>query len=178
MDKHSNIQEAQKEVKPIAPKVKELVANSKSVILGTIDKDGIPNSSYAPFVKIDTVFYILVSFMARHTRNLRDQKKVSVMFIADESASKQIYARERLTFDADTTQIARDSDEWNTVIEALKERHGKVVDVIAPMEDFIMIALHPSKGAYVNGFGSAYFVNDQLEVLEHRNDINHGTKQD
>jgi len=178
MSTHSNIQEAQKEAKPIAPKVQELVANSKSIILGTIDAEGTPNSSYAPFVKINNIFYILVSFMARHTRNLRDQKKVSMMFIADESASKQIYARERLTLDASTTQITRDSEEWNTVIDALKERHGKVVDVIAPMEDFIMIALHPSKGAYVNGFGSAYFVNEHLEVMEHRNDINHGTKQD
>ena len=178
MDTNSNIREAQKEIKPIAPKVTELVANAKSVILGTLDAEGIPNSSYAPFVKINNVFYILVSFMARHTKNLRDQKKISVMFIADESSSKQIYARERLTFDATTTQVARDSDEWNTIIAALKERHGKVVDVIAPMEDFILIGLHPSKGAYVNGFGSAYFVNEHLEVLEHRNDINHGTKQD
>ncbi len=171
-------QNAQKEVKPIAPKVKELVANSKSVILGTVDADGNPNSSYAPFVKIDTAFYILVSFMARHTKNLRDQKKASMMFIADESNSKQIYARERLTFDVTTTQIARDSNQWNEVIEKLKETHGKVVEVIAPMEDFILLALNPVKGSYVNGFGSAYFVDENLDILEHRNDINHGTKQD
>ncbi len=168
----------QKEVKPIAPKVKELVANSKSIILGTVDAEGNPNSSYAPFVNIDNKFYILVSFMSRHTKNLRDQKKASMMFIADESNSKQIYARERLTFDVSITQVARDSDQWNTVVEKLKETHGKVVEVIAPMEDFILLALNPVKGSYVNGFGSAYFVDENLEVLEHRNDINHGTKQD
>ena len=137
-----------KEVKPIAPKVKELVANSKSIILGTVDAEGNPNSSYAPFV------------------------------IADESDSKQIYARERLTFDVTTTQVERDSAQWDTVVEKLKEAHGKVVEVIVPMEDFIMIALNPVKGAYVNGFGSAYFVDENLDVLEHRNDINHGQKQD
>ncbi len=116
--------------------------------------------------------------MARHTKNLRDQKKASMMFIADESNSKQIYARERLTFDVAITQVARNSDQWNTVVEKLKETHGKVVEVIAPMEDFILLALNPVKGSYVNGFGSAYFVDENLEVLEHRNDINHGTKQD
>ncbi|WLD23047.1 pyridoxamine 5'-phosphate oxidase family protein [Flavobacterium dauae] len=173
-----NTQQSNKEAKPIAPKVKELVTNSKSVILGTIDAEGNPNSSYAPFVNIDNKFYILVSFMARHTKNLRDQKKASMMFIADESNSKQIYARERLTFDVTTTQIERDSDQWNTVVEKLKETHGKVVEVIVPMEDFILIALNPVKGSYVNGFGSAYFVNENLDVLEHRNDINHGQKQD
>lgn len=174
----TNTQQSQKEAKPIAPKVKELVANSKSVILATVDAQGIPNASYAPFVKIGTTYYVLVSFMARHTRNLRDQKNVSMMFIADESSSKQIYARERLTFDVTTDQITRDSDQWNVVLEQLKETHGKVVDVISAMEDFIMIALNPVKGSYVNGFGSAYFIDENLEVLEHRNDINHGTKQD
>lgn len=178
MSTHSNIPTAQKEAKPVAPKVKELIANSKSIILGTVDIEGNPNSSYAPFVKIDNTFYILVSFMARHTKNLRDHKKVSMMFIADELSSKQIYARERLTFDATTTQIERGFDEWNIVVEKLKENHGKVVEVISSMEDFIMIALHPIKGAYVNGFGSAYFVDENLEILQHRNDINHGTKQD
>lgn len=39
-----------------------------------------------------------------------------------------------------------------------------------------MIALNPVKGAYVNGFGSAYFVNENMEILEHRNDQNHQTK--
>ena len=171
----ADTQHAKKEAKPIAPKVKELVANSKSVILATVDAQGIPNASYAPFVKIGTTYYILVSFMARHTRNLRDQKNVSMMFIADEASSKQIYARERLTFDVLTEQIARDSQKWNEVLEQLKATHGKVVDVIAPMEDFIMIALNPVKGSYVNGFGSAYFIDENLEVLEHRNDVNHGT---
>src|SRR5690606_33769243 len=88
-----------------------------------------------------------------------------MMFIADESSSKQIYARERLTFDVTTNQITRDSDQWNVVLEQLKETHGKVVDVISAMEDFIMIALNPVKGSYVNGFGSAYFIDENLEVL-------------
>jgi putative heme iron utilization protein len=44
------------------------------------------------------------------------------------------------------------------------------------MGDFILIALHPVKGSYVNGFGSAYFVDENLEIIEHRNDVNHQSK--
>jgi len=165
-----------KKAKPVAPKVKELINASKSIILATVDAEGNPNSSYAPFVQVDETFYILVSFMAKHTKNLADGRKTSIMFIEDESATKQIYARERLTLEATTSQIERDSLVWNTVVAKLKENHGKVVEVISGMGDFILIALQPVKGSYVNGFGSAYFVNSNLEIIEHRNDVNHQSK--
>jgi putative heme iron utilization protein len=174
---HSNTQdEAQKKAKPVAPKVKELIENTKSVILATVDAEGNPNSSYAPFVQVGNTFYILVSFMAKHTKNLSEGRKTSVMFIEDESATKQIYARERLTLEATTSQIDRDSEVWNQVVAQLKETHGKVVDIISEMGDFILIALQPVKGSYVNGFGSAYFVDEKLEIIEHRNDVNHQSK--
>lgn len=166
----------EKKAKPVTPKVKELINASKSIILATVDAEGNPNSSYAPFVQIDQTFYILVSFMAKHTKNLADGRKTSIMFIEDESATKQIYARERLTIEAATSQIERDSEVWNTVVAKLKEAHGKVVDVISEMGDFILIALQPVKGSYVNGFGSAYFVDSNLEIVEHRNDVNHQSK--
>lgn len=166
----------EKKAKPIAPKVKELIGASKSLILATVDAAGNPNSSYAPFVQDGNKFYILVSFMARHTKNLAEGRKTSIMFIEDESATKQIYARERLTLEATTSQVERDSEIWNNVVVKLKESHGKVVDVIAEMGDFILIALQPTKGSYVNGFGSAYFVDENLEIIEHRNDVNHQSK--
>lgn len=173
---HTTTEEAKKAAKPLTPKINELIERSKSVILASVNAEGTPNSSYAPFVHIDKTFYILVSFMAKHTQNLADGRKTSVMIIEDESATKQIYARERLTFEATTTNVERDSETWNAVVGKLKEAHGKVVDVIADMKDFILIGLHPVKGSYVNGFGSAYFVNENLEILEHRNDQNHQSK--
>ncbi|WP_267405248.1 MULTISPECIES: pyridoxamine 5'-phosphate oxidase family protein [unclassified Chryseobacterium] len=174
---HTHTQEdAHRQAKPLTPKVKELIERTKSVILATVDAEGTPNSSYAPFVQVDNTFYILVSFMAKHTKNLADGRKTSVMFIEDESATKQIYARERLTIEASTSQVEKDSETWNIVVSLLKETHGKVVDVIAEMKDFILIGLHPTKGAYVNGFGSAYFVDQNLEIMEHRNDQNHQSK--
>ncbi len=166
----------EKRIKPVAPRVQELINASKSVILATVDAEGNPNSSYAPFVQVDQIFYILVSFMAKHTKNLADGRKTSIMFIEDESATKQIYARERLTIDATTSQIERDSEVWNAVVAKLRETHGKVVEVISDMGDFILIALQPVKGSYVNGFGSAYFVDANLEIIEHRNDANHQSK--
>ena len=176
MNHTSTQEEAKKTAKPLTPKVKELIEITKSVILATVDAEGTPNSSYAPFVQVENTFYILVSFMAKHTKNLAEGRKTSVMFIEDESATKQIYARERLTIEASASQVERNSETWNAVASQLKETHGKVVEVISEMKDFILIGLHPAKGSYVNGFGSAYFVDANLEIMEHRNDMNHQSK--
>ena len=168
----SHTKTSQKRTKPLVPKVKELVASVQSVILATTDSEGVPTSSYAPYVQDGKDFYVLVSFMAKHTKNLLNGY-ASVMFIEDESSTKQVYARERLTIDANTSQVERDSDLWNTIIGSLKERHGKVVEIISEMKDFILVKLEPTAGNYVNGFGSAYYVDENLEIVQHRNDVDH-----
>jgi len=173
MDTQEKVEITQRKTKPIEPKVKELIARCKSVILATVDTAGNLNSSYAPHVIIDNKLYILVSFMARHTKNLTEMKKVSAMFIEDESETKQIYARERLTLDAITEQIERDTDLWHKAIVKLTQTHGKIINILTGMDDFILIEILPTKGAYVNGFGSAYFVDTNFEIINHRNDINH-----
>lgn len=162
----STTESNQSQVKPKAPKVMELVESTQSLILATVDADGNPVSSYAPFVLIDKSFYIYVSFMAKHTKNLQDRKKASIMFIEDESASKQIYARTRLTINTDAVLVEKETPLFSQAVTALKDRHGKVVDILAEMTDFVLFELKPQRGAYVNGFGSAYFIDSNLQVIE------------
>lgn len=169
----SEVKNNTRQTKPVTPRVNELIGSCKSVILATVNGEGAPNASYAPFARIGNRFYILVSFMSRHTRNLRDIGKVSAMFIEDEANTRQIYARDRLTLDVSTREITRGTPDWEAGIEKLKENHGKVLDILVGLEDFIMIELTPVKGSYVNGFGSAYYVDELLEIIEHRNDVAH-----
>lgn len=173
MDHTNQVKDTQRQAQPIAPKVNELISSLKSIILSTVDTEGIPTASYAPYARKGNKFYILVSFMAKHAKNLQSGKPVAAMFIEDESATKQIYARERLTLDVTTQTIERGSDVWNTMVAQLKEEHGKVVEMISEMQDFNLVELTPVNGGYVNGFGSAYFVNENLEVVQHRNDVDH-----
>lgn len=173
MDNTNHVKDAQRQAQPIAPKVNELIASLNSIILSTVDTEGVPTASYAPYTRKDNKFYILVSFMAKHAKNLQNGKPVSAMFIEDESATKQIYARERLTLNVTTQTIERDSDLWKEIVGQLKTAHGKVVEMISEMKDFNMVELTPVNGGYVNGFGSAYFVNENLEVVQHRNDVDH-----
>src|SRR5690606_1429470 len=163
----NDIAAAQKTVKPKAPKIEELIGNAKSVILATLNEDGTPASSYSPFVQIEGGFQILVSFMAKHTRNLRDRKNVSVMVIEDESAVKQIYARDRLTMHCDAVLVESGTEFHTRAVKALEEKHGNIVKMLADLQDFVLFDLRPIGGSYVNGFGSAYSVNADLTVNEH-----------
>lgn len=158
----------QKKVKPKAPKVEELINEVKSVMIATINEDGTPLVSTAPYSRVGNDFQVLVSFMAKHTKNLRDRKKVSFMFVEDESSSKQLYARHRLTIDTEAELIEKENPLYDKAIQDLKDRHGKVVEILDNLEDFIMFNFKPIKGSYVNGFGSAYFVDENLQVMEHR----------
>ncbi|MEK6450219.1 MULTISPECIES: HugZ family pyridoxamine 5'-phosphate oxidase [unclassified Myroides] len=158
----------QSKVKPKAPKVEELINECKSIMMATINEDGTPLVSTAPYSRVGNDFQILVSFMAKHTKNLRDRKQVSFMFVEDESASKQLYARHRLTLDTVAELVEKENPLYEKAMVDLKERHGKVVEVLGDLEDFIMFNFKPVKGSYVNGFGSAYFVDENLEVMEHR----------
>lgn len=176
MNSENHSTDHQRGPQPTEPKVKELVSSCKSIILASTDENNLPTASYAPYVKIGGSFYILVSFMAKHAKNLQSGKPVSALFIEDEATSKQIFARHRLTLEVQTACIDRDSELWNQAIAELKQAYGKIAEVISEMKDFILIELKPLKGSYVNGFGSAYFVDENLDIMEHRNDVNHQMK--
>lgn len=146
-----------------------LLASFQSVQLGTLSKDGTPEASYSPAVLAGgKKFYICVSDMSAHTANMLESGKVSVMIIADESASSQIFARKRATFACAVSEIGRDTERWNTLINLFSEKFGDVVEHIRQMSDFHMLELAPFRGRVVLGFGRAFDVSgENLDVLEH-----------
>lgn len=134
-----------------------MIQSSRSVMLSTLSQEGIPNASYAPFVTDEEgCFYINISGMARHTVNLRDTGKVSVLLVEDESVSENIFARKRITFTCHAEMVERESERWESVHEKLELRFGEGVRMYRQMEDFRIFALKPLKGLVVMGFGAAY----------------------
>ncbi|KOO12305.1 HugZ protein, partial [Vibrio xuii] len=82
----------------LEPEVQAFRDSRKTLQLATISAEGIPNATYAPFAFDSQAYYILVSDIAAHGRNLKTNRNVSILMIEDESECKQIYARKRLTF--------------------------------------------------------------------------------
>src|SRR6516165_3561250 len=62
----------------------KLLSSRKTLVMATADKNGAPNVSYAPFVHRTPRLYVYTSSRSRHTTNMMETAKASVIFIEDE----------------------------------------------------------------------------------------------
>ncbi|GLT18739.1 heme utilization protein HutZ [Vibrio zhanjiangensis] len=142
----------------LGPEIQEFRQERYTLQLATVDEQGQPNVSYAPFVQNSNGYFVLISEIARHARNLQVNPNVSIMMIEDEGGAKQLFARKRLTFDAVATMVERDSALWLEAITQMKIRFGDIIDNLSQLQDFVLFSMRPEKGLYVKGFGQAYQV--------------------
>ena len=155
-----------------------LITKMNSVVLATLDDKNLPNSSYAPcFVDENNHFYIYISSLSKHTKNLILNKNVSFMIIEDESDAENIFGRKRLTIDAFAQKIVRDSDNWNQIMDCMEKKFGNTLTYLKKMTDFNLFKLVPRQGLLVYGFARAFkFMDEKLETVDHLNDQGHSQK--
>jgi putative heme iron utilization protein len=158
---------------PIVVEAGDFLAEFRSVLMATTSADGVPDASYAPFVRIDdNAFYVNLSELSTHTGNLLTTPRVSVMFLQAENDTKQLFARKRLGFDADAGLVERDSTRWCQVMDLFADKFGDIMDLIRPLQDFRLFRLQPRSGVYVRGFAQAYPIEgSQLEQFRRVNDL-------
>ncbi|MDG2708638.1 pyridoxamine 5'-phosphate oxidase family protein, partial [Vibrio parahaemolyticus] len=121
----------------LGPEIKEFRQERRTLQLATVDAEGRPNVSYAPYVQNQEGYFVLISKIARHARNLLENPNVSLMMSEDEESSKQLFARKRLTFDAVANVVERDTEMWHQVVGQMKERFGEIIDGLSQLEDFV-----------------------------------------
>jgi len=132
-----------------------LLQSFDSVLLSTVCENAEPLASFSPYVRVRGYFYILVSELAEHTRNMQINPKASLMFIESEASAKNVYARKRAVIQVDVEQVSDDAQK-KPIIELMREKHGQTVTLLAGLDDFKLFKLVPTKGRYVVGFGKAY----------------------
>lgn len=130
-------------------------------------EDGVPVIGTLPFALLDGVFWVLASELASHTRPLLDRGEGSVALLADQSAARNPFARERAQWAVRVESVDREDERFAVITAALRERHGRTVDLLCGLGDFHLLGFRPGAGSYVNGFGSA-FVLDGLVVVSQR----------
>lgn len=141
-----------------------------SLLLATASVKGEPLSSFAPYVADDDNYYVLLSDLAQHTCNMRDNPRASVMFIENEQDTKNIYARRRAVVQVSVHQLDSAAQRCVNVLELMMNRHGSTVAILKGLSDFNLFELRPIKGRYVVGFGKAYDWNVQENTLIHVSD--------
>ncbi|WP_054028322.1 HugZ family protein [Bacillus sp. FJAT-28004] len=137
----------------------------KSVVLGTIDDEGKPFVSYAPFVKYNGKLYIYISRIAHHFRYMEANPSVDVMLLEDESQTTNLFARQRARFVCNAVNIGNEGH--IEVFERFEQTFGKNMIGMLRGLDFSLFELTVSEGRYVAGFGQAYDIDLSGEKFEH-----------
>jgi len=146
----------------------ELRDSVRSAMLSTLGEDGEPHNGYTPFVFDGRDIIVFVSQLSLHTRDLLANGKVSVMLIADEQASAQIFARTRVSYQCQAIAVGKNDSQYDALLDMLAHRHGKMMDVLRQLPDFVLFRLKPHKGQFVMGFGQAFRLSgENLDTFEH-----------
>lgn len=136
-----------------------LLNSLNSASLATVTPAGDPLISYVPVAQgKDRIFYLFVSDLTDHTENLKANGQASMMLIADESESPQIFARRRLILEGSATMISRDDTHWPRAEETYAESFAEMFKLLKTLKDFHMFSFRANTAKLVLGFGQAYML--------------------
>ncbi len=149
----------------------------QTLMIASLTPEGQSHASTAPFVQQENDFYILISTVAQHGRNLLYSQRVSLLFAEDEAKTFQPFARKRITIDAAVSEILREAGAFETMMTLFKEKFDSdLITSLSGMGDFHLFKLSTVGGSAVMGFGKAYRLDNNLEVMtqimgqhQHRN---------
>lgn len=139
--------------------MQKFIKQFKTAAIATIDIQNLPFSSYAPFVYDNNRFYIYISDIATHAKNIQLNPNASLFFIEDESKSDNLFARKRISLQCDTSLIQRDSKRFEEILSLFSEKFDpSMIEMLQKMLDFNLYELKVINGEATFGFGEAYFI--------------------
>jgi heme iron utilization protein len=159
--------------------VNNFLSSFKTTIIGTIDAKGRPFSSYAPYIYHENAFYIYISDIATHTKNIQTTPYASLFFIEDECNTQNFFARKRISLQCDANKIARNTQRFTEILEKFSIKFDKnLIENLKMMLDFNLYELHVNSGEATFGFGEAYIIGGEKmnELIPRRGGGHHTTK--
>lgn len=139
----------------IERQLREFLGSIDALMMATVDDDGMPEASYAPYIEHDDCFYVFVSTLAAHTGNLQGAGKASVLFM-EPGPDGHAHTRKRLSCRCNATRIARDEALFDDVLQRMEARFGKLIATLRGLGDFQLFQLTPQSGNFVASFGQAF----------------------
>lgn len=162
--------QANKDLGQLAQAYREFIASFKTVLMATSSTMNQPEASYAPYLELDGHYFIFISELALHTKNLAQTKQCSLLFIEDEDKTKNLFARKRVSLQCHAELIPKDSANYHATLVLFQARFGKFMQLLQTLPDFHLFCLKPQSGNYIAGFGQAYTLSSSdLSQLQHRN---------
>jgi len=151
--------------------MKDFIAHIQTAIIGTLDKDHLPFSSYAPYIYDTNRFYVYISDIATHAKNIQANPKASLFFIEDESKTDNLFARKRISLQCDSVKITRSSGRFEEVLALFAQKFdATMVETLKKLTDFNLFEFKVTYGEATFGFGKAYLIGgEQMNELVSRN---------
>lgn len=134
----------------------DLLHQQKTLMIASLNEDGSPLISYAPFYEKNDMFYVFISYLAEHTSNLIERPNASIMLLQDEAKTSNVFVRGRVRYEVKCKVIAREEALFDRILQGLELKQGKIVSLLRGLGDFYLIALEPTEGSLVVGAGAAY----------------------
>lgn len=146
----------------------------KTVLLSTVSPEGMPEASYAPYVREHGQYYVYVSELAAHTLNMSHTPRAGLLFIEDETKAAHLFARKRVTFQCSAHEIERGGEQFELIMNRFQEKFGPFMNLLRNLQDFHLFCLRPRKGSFVQGFARAFAIEgEHMDQIRHLRDRGH-----
>ncbi len=140
----------------------------KTILISARGSSDQPEMGVTPFVRNNNRLFIYPSHLSAHVRAMLARGEGQFLLIEDEQTAQNIWARVRLKFDADITEIDRGDTSFGPLCDKFATAHGPTMGLIRDFTDFHMLRLRPRNGVLVTGFARAYRVEGaDFTITEH-----------
>ena len=142
--------------------LKALLTNPVAA-LGTLH-EGAPFVSMVPVAAAEAGLIIHVSGLATHTRDLRMDPRISLLFTAPLNAETDPLALPRVTLLGEAQELDRNTPDYDRAATTYLARFPQAEQTLG-LGDFSFFLLRPSSGRLVAGFGRALSLGTR-EILQ------------
>lgn len=134
----------------------QLIRTQRTAALGTL-RDGSPFVSMVLFAAAEdfSAFYLHISSLARHTRDLQADQRASLMIAETDDGTRDPQTLARLSLEGEAVAVPRD----DPTAEDIRRLYLAKYPQSGPnfnLGDFSLYRITPRRGRYVAGFGKIF----------------------
>ena len=133
-------------------------AGFKTLLMTTISRQGVPDSSYAECLRYQDDYYVFASAHEPLGQNLIDSGKVSLLFIEAGNRDVGNSTGKRIILKSIANRIASNSSDFDKIVQLFHRRGDDVSPMLDATAEFLLFRLTPVTGSYVHGHAQAYLL--------------------
>lgn len=161
---HMNDEKGHSEEERNKLEISGFIDNFSSVILGTVSPEGNPIVGYAPFFRYQGDNYIFINEMEEYFTSLKNNGKVTLLFIEDESSAVMVSMRKRLTYKAETEFVEKGKG-YEEILDNF-QKVDMAIQMTRNIPVFHLLKVKFLNGRYINGPRTAFDISEDRKVTE------------